>query len=367
MHAASFVKVLKAKHPHWKFSGMGGKHMQQAGVDLVTNLAQYGVTGFTEVLKYALVIRNAFKLIEQHLTQHKPDLLILVDCPGFNLRLAKFAKKKLGLKVLYYISPQIWAWKANRIHTIRTCVDHMAVILPFEKKLYEDADIPVSFVGHPLAETIQPSLEKIGIRTQLGLPLDKKIIALLPGSRRNEIERHMPVMRDAVALLCKRQKNIHVVIPVAMSIDTEQIAKYFEGIAIDLSIIKGQAREIMDGSDVVAVASGTASLECALYTRPMCIIYKSSRFTYMLATQVIRVKYLGLCNLLSNCMIVPELLQDDCNAENLAQCIADILTDATLSKKMINRLELLRNKISADKADCTISELIEKELQNFHG
>lgn len=365
MHAASFVKVLKERHPKLRISGIGGKHMEQAGVELVSDLAKYGVTGVTEVLKYAFVIRKAFKIIKKHLTDIKPDLLILVDYPGFNLRLAKFAKKALGLRILYYISPQIWAWKASRIQTIRACVDHMAVIFPFEKKLYEKAEVPVSFVGHPLTEKIKPSGQPDLIRAKLALPLDKCIIALLPGSRQNEIARHMPVMRDAMRILYKKYPHLHIAIPVAASIDPVSIRDFFQDFSGNISIIQGQAREVMDCSDLVAVASGTASLECALYTKPMCIVYKASRITAICAAQLMRVQYLGLCNLLANRMIVPELLQDDCNAENLAQCLSDMLSDKTVSKKMVDRLVALKNKLSLDEADCTISELIEAELQGL--
>lgn len=152
VHASVLIRQLKATYPDIEISGIGGQHMQEAGAQIISDLARFGVTGLTAVIRHLNVIRKAFIAIKKHLNQQKPDLLILVDYPGFNLRLAKYAKQKLGLKIVYYISPQIWAWKANRIHLIKKCVDQMAVILPFEKALYEKAQVPVNFVGHPLVE-----------------------------------------------------------------------------------------------------------------------------------------------------------------------------------------------------------------------
>ena len=168
LHAASFVRQLKENNPGLHLSGIGGQHMQNAGVHLISDLARFGVTGLSEVIRHLRVIRRAFKDIKAHLIATKPDLLVLVDYPGFNLRLAKFAKHTLGIKVLYYISPQIWAWKAGRIHTIRDCVDQMAVILPFEKNIYEAAGVPVSFVGHPLVSQILPCKDTAAARAALG-------------------------------------------------------------------------------------------------------------------------------------------------------------------------------------------------------
>src|SRR3990167_342597 len=169
-HASTLIRQLKAAHPTLHVSGIGGEHMQAAGAHILSNLAQLGVTGTIEVLRHLRVIKQAYHAICAHLTKNKPDLLILVDYPGFNLRLAQFAKRTLGIRILYYISPQIWAWKPSRIHIIRTCVDHMAVILPFEKEIYERANVPVSFVGHPLVERVDAVKKRNPTRVSLGLP-----------------------------------------------------------------------------------------------------------------------------------------------------------------------------------------------------
>ena len=363
LHAASFIRQLKISNPDIQLSGIGGRHMQEAGVHLVSDLARFGVTGLSEVIRHLRVIRRAFKDIKAHLIANKPDLLILVDYPGFNLRLAKFAKKTLGIKILYYISPQIWAWKAGRIHTIRDCVDRMAVILPFEKKLYESAGVPVSFVGHPLVEKISPCENENLARQTLGLPIDKRIIAILPGSRTHEIERHMPVLQETAQLLCRQFSDLHFVIPVAGTINPDLIQSYLKASPIPHTLIEGQAAETVACSDCVIVASGTASLESALLEKPMCIIYKSSVLTYMATLKLIKVKYLGLCNLLQNEMIVPELLQYDCNPQELTRLVIDLLNNPDVTHRMQTRLRKLRLSLSSEQADCNMSTLIENELK----
>lgn len=362
IHASVLIKQLKAAYPDIRISGIGGKHMQKAGAELISDLARFGVTGFTEVIRYLNIIRKAFNAIKNHLATQKPDLLILVDYPGFNLRLARYAKKELGLKILYYISPQIWAWKANRIHTIKECIDRMAVILPFEKSIYEKAGVPVSFVGHPLVEKMALTTDTISSRRALHLPLEPKIFALLPGSRTNEIERHMPVLRDTARLINQKDPHIQFIIPIAGTINPEKITSYFSGMNLPVTFIQGKAIECMSAASFVIVASGTASLECALLEKPMCIIYKSSFLTYHMAMLLIKVKFLGLCNLLVNKMMVPEFLQYDCNAIELYRYIYDFNQDQSQPGKMINQLSALKASLSSNESDCTLFELVESEL-----
>jgi lipid-A-disaccharide synthase len=362
LHASILVKQLKKTYPEIKISGIGGKHMQTAGAALISDLARFGVTGFTEILRHLKVIRKAFKAIKKHLSTQKPDLLILVDYPGFNLRLAKYAKRVLGLKIIYYISPQIWAWKAQRIRLIKECVDVMAVILPFEKKIYEHARVPVRFVGHPLVEKISTIGDKQSQRARLNLPLDAKIIALLPGSRNNEIEQHMPVLRDTAKLLLQHMSYLKFVIPIAGTINTKKVRDYFLKSDLPIHFIEGQALQCMAASDFVIVASGTASLECALLQKPMCIIYKSSFLTYVLAAKLIKVKFLGLCNLLSNKMMVPEFLQYDCNPQELSKYIIQFFNDETQSANMLARLAALKCLLSEEESDGSLFSLIESQL-----
>lgn len=358
-HAAEMVTQLKKQYPLCHFTGIGGRNMQNAGVELISDLASFGVTGISEVLRYLHVIRRTYKAIREHLLAHKPDLLVLVDSPSFNLRLAKFAKQH-QIRVLYYVSPQIWAWKAKRIKIIKENVDHMAVILPFEKNLYVKAGVPVSFVGHPSIKDIKPCLNHEEVRLSLGLPTHARLIALLPGSRKHEIEHHMPVLIETVQKLLVQHPNLHFVIPVAASITPEIIADFYKNLNLPVTLIKGKAKEIASCSDCIVVASGTASLECALFEKPMCIIYKLSWLSYFFASLLLKIQYVGLCNLLVNRMIVPELLQYDCSSSELSKVIIQLLESPGVRLSMQEHLRQLRISLSAQKADCTVDELVLK-------
>jgi len=357
-HAAKLIRTLKLTHPNIRFSGIGGRHMEAEGALLVSDLARYGVTGLTAVFKYAFVIKKAFTAIKAHLKTTKPDLLILVDYPGFNLRLAKYAKQTLNLKILYYISPQIWAWKANRIHTIKANIDHMAVILPFEKVLYQKAGVPVSFVGHPLIETIKPAHLTVDEKIALNLPVDKRLIALLPGSRMNEIEYHLPVMAKVVENMASNNA-IHFIMPVAKTLPLDTVKAYFKDKALPITFVDGLALTVMNAAELVVVASGTASLECALLEKPLCIIYKSSLLNFMIAMKVIKVKYLGLCNLLVNKMLATELLQYDCTPGAIQTWLQTMLSDKDAQSHMIAELKQLRHHLSDECIDRPLAAIVD--------
>jgi lipid-A-disaccharide synthase len=362
IHAANLIHSLKAQYPDLRISGIGGQHMQDAGAELISDLARYGVTGFTEVFRYFLIIRNAFNAIKSHLTQHKPDLLILVDYPGFNLRLARFAKRNLGLKIIYYISPQIWAWKGKRIHLIKECVDHMAVIFPFEKQLYDKANVPASFVGHPLLEKIPDDLNQRDARSMLELPHDKKIIALLPGSRTHEIERHMPILIRTAKILQLKNPDYHFAIPVAGTVNLEKIKSYNAIDNIPISYFKSKALTCMSAADFVIVASGTASSECALLTKPMCIIYKASLLSYIIGFKLIKIKYLGLCNILANKMVAPEFLQADCDPVELAKYVQEFFATPHYQEHIYQELSSIRDSLSKINSDCSLEDLVAAAL-----
>ncbi len=362
-HAATFVKRLKQSHPELEFSGIGGQHMQAAGVTLISDLARYGVAGLSEILQHARKIRKAFVLIKHHLNFCKPQLLILVDYPGFNLRLAKYAKKVLNIRILYYISPQIWAWKAKRIDHIKKYVDKMAVILPFEKMLYQRAGVPVAFVGHPLMQRMAVEESVKELKLNLGIPSDKVILAILPGSRDHEIKRLLPVFIPVLRNLIQTYPNLHIVMPVARSLSQSAILNVADLTSLPITLIDQQAIPTVYCSDFVIVASGTASLECALLTKPMCIVYKVSLLTYIFAVMCIKIKYLGLCNVLQNKMIVPELLQYDCSVKELTDVMLDLMSHPEKSQRMMARLQTLKQSLAAQQADISLPDLIVQELQ----
>ncbi|MBA4696359.1 MAG: lipid-A-disaccharide synthase [Legionella sp.] len=359
---------------HWNntlvLSGIGGQHMQAAGVKLVSDLARFGVTGISEIISHLWVIKKAFTAIKKHLITSKPRLLILIDYPGFNLRLAKFAKKALGLHIIYYISPQIWAWKANRLETIRQYVDHMAVILPFEKNIYQKAGVPVSFVGHPLIQNIPwdtyDEARASAVRYRFNLSAHQSLVALLPGSRTNELKQHLPVMLEAAKRLHQKRPDTHFIIPVAKNLSLGALKPYLQDKTIanlPLTIVQEDTLEIVNAADCVAVASGTASLECALLSKPMCIVYKATYLTYIAATKLIKVKYLGLCNLLSGRMIVPELLQYDCNPHELALSLEALLYNKAFARQMTRHLSAIKSSLSPAQSDGSLLNLIKNQLQ----
>ena len=363
IHAAHLIKSLFAQNPNYFISGIGGKHMQNAGATLIADLASYGVTGLTEVVKHLGTLRKAINQMKQHLRETKPDLLILVDYPGFNLRIAEYAKQTLGLKIIYYIGPQIWAWKAKRIHKIHANIDHMAVILPFEKKIYQDARIPVSFVGHPLSETLKTTLPCGQQRQILNLPTESTLVALLPGSRGHEIQRHMPIFMETATRLTAQHPSIHFVIPVAKTLSLQEIRHYIPANLTNITLIAGMATDVIASSNCVVVASGTASLECALLGKPMCIVYVGAWLSYVIAFLVIQVKYFGLCNLLWNRMLVPELLQYDCNPEELTKMVNQLLNPSSdIVQRMQIGFKTLKQDLSSEKVDESLLTLVNRYL-----
>lgn len=360
-HAAMLVQHIKRNYPDWRFTGIGGQLMAAQDVELLTDLARYGVTGLTEVLTHLRIIRSAFYDLKQHLQQQPPDLLILVDYPGFNLRVAKLAKA-LGIQVLYYISPQVWAWKKGRIQHIRQYVDMMAVILPFERQIYQQAGIPVKFVGHPLTDFVKAKLSADAFRAQLAIPTERRIITLLPGSRRNEIKRLLPIIIDSALLLKRIDPNLHFVMPIAPTLaiaeikaQLQQRLKGDEGLHI--SIINGQVYDALQHSHCAITCSGTVTLEATLLQTPMVIIYRSSWLTYIIARLVIKVSYLGLCNLLANKKIVPELLQYAANPEAISTAISNYLENPEYYQQTRKALQQISHQLSKQAREISIDEL----------
>lgn len=362
LHAASLIEALNASGEDFIFSGIGGQHMQDAGAEIISDLARFGVTGIAEVLKHIKTIKRAYRATQAHLRETKPDLLILVDYPGFNLRLAQYAKKVLDIRILYYISPQLWAWKPGRIKKIQATVDHMAVIFPFEKQIYESAGVNVSFVGHPLTTIKEDENTKHPTREALNLPVNKQLLAVLPGSRINEIERHLPTLYQTAKRLLTTHPDLHFTIPVANTLTLEQIRKFWDDTKVPCTLIQNQkATDIARLSDAIVVASGTASLECALLGKPMCIIYKIGLISAIAASIFLRIQYIGLCNVLTQKMTVPELLQYDFTPSELSKVLTELLDtkDTTgLRQAITKRLSQLKKSLSAEESDISLSDLV---------
>ncbi len=340
-HGAEIVTHLKQTAHCF---GIGGRHMQAAGMEILFDAAQIAVMGFIEVLKHFPAISQAWKVAKHAIDTQKPDLLILIDYPGFNLRLARYAKQQ-GIKVLYYISPQVWAWRQNRVYTIKQCVDHMAVIFPFEVPFHEKAHVPVTFVGSPLVEQVQPIGNAATAAERLELPNTKTLIGLLPGSRHSELERLLPTMVASAQLLRQHDPNIHFVLPVASTLKLADFMAHIAPIEDAVTLVEQDTHVAIEACHAVICSSGTATLETALLQTPMVVIYKTSALTYSLAKRLIRIPHIALCNIVAGKAIVQEYIQDAAKPEAISQEIIRLLSNENYLKQMKMELAKIAEKL----------------------
>jgi lipid-A-disaccharide synthase len=344
-HGAKLVSEALKIDPSLRFLGMGGEKMRQAGVDIIVDNKAMAVVGATEVLSHALPIFRAWQTLRKIIKRRLPDLVILIDYPGFNLQIARIAKKA-GIKVLYYIGPQVWAWKQHRVHTIKQRVDKMLVVFPFEAALYERAGVPVEFVGHPLAGSVHPNMSKEQARAHFKIDAHAQIIGLLPGSRKGEISRLLPTILQAAQRLKTQYPDMVFILPLAASLTQADIAPYLPAIdLLPLYIIRGHFYDALQLCDAAIVTSGTATLETALLGIPMVIVYKTTALTYFLAKRIIKIPYIGLCNIVAQRLIVKELIQHEANPVNISDEISHILNDRLYRENMQHELLKLKEKL----------------------
>ncbi len=339
LHGSKLVTAMRERNKALFFCGIGGQALKAAGVRVLVDASELSVVGITEAFSKIPSLLKGIAVAKKTLKRLHPDLLILIDFPDFNLNVAAFAKK-LEIPVLFYISPQIWAWRSGRVKKIGKLVDHVAVILPFEENFYRKHEIPVTFVGHPLLDTNLDYRKEVFEKPGNDIP----VIGLLPGSRDREIARHLPIMLGAAQILFKRIKNVKFIVSLAPDVKrktVEEIVNKHKGNA-DLEIVSAHVRKIFERSRFVIAASGTVTLESAIYGTPMVIIYKVSPISYWLGRAMIKVKHIGLVNLISGKRIVPELLQDQASPARIADTVFNMLSDAPGLEKL--RLELLQVK-----------------------
>jgi lipid-A-disaccharide synthase len=320
------------------------------------------VVGLVEVLKHFDVISNAFLKLKQILLNDPPALLVLIDYPGFNLRLAKIAKK-VNVKVLYYISPQIWAWRQGRVRKIARLVDHMAVILPFEARFYEEAGVPVSFVGHPMTDMVNVTLSRNEAASSFGLSPEHKIVGLFPGSRRNEIDRLLPVIVASAVKLKQRFPQVQFALPLASTLSDDLITPQLSAAGLKVTITRDRIHDLIRACDAVISVSGTVTLEIALVGTPMVIIYKLSPLTYQLAKRLIKVPNIGLCNIVAGETVVKELIQDEANPDNITTEIGSILSDTAYENSIKAKLAEIRSKLGRGGASRNVAQIISKMLE----
>jgi lipid-A-disaccharide synthase len=343
LHASNLMKELKNLDSTAEFRCWGGDLMQQQGGVLVKHYRDLAFMGFVEVLRNIRTILRNLDFCKKDITAFRPDVLILVDYPGFNLRIAEFAHAA-GIKVFYYISPQIWAWKQSRVHTIKKVVDRMFVILPFEEEFYRKFACKVDFVGHPLLDALSGSPDP-------GLHFEKPVIALLPGSRKQEILKMLPVMLS----VRKDFPEYDFVIAGAPSIPS---GFYQPFLGKGIHIVYNQTYSLLKGSSAALVTSGTATLETALIGVPEVVCYKAGKISYHIARQLIKVRYISLVNLIMDREIVKELIQDEFSAENLSAQLSLLLHDGENRRRILDDYKSLRQKLGGPGASAKTAELM---------
>lgn len=320
LHGSNLIKELKKRDAAANIRCWGGDKMQAAGGKLVKHYKELAFMGFLEVIKNLRTILKNIKLCKKDILQFEPTTLILIDYPGFNLRIAKWAKEQ-NIKVIYYISPQVWAWKENRVKLIKECVDKMLVILPFEKDFYNKWNYQVEYVGHPLVEVVDDFMNNHS-NTMLPKHENKNIIALLPGSRQQEILKKLPIMLQITTHFPDYQFVVAKAPGLDDSFYTQLLAPYK-----NVSSVVNKTYELLMQSKAALVTSGTATLETALFGVPEVICYKGSAFSYQIAKRLIKIKFIGLVNLIMDKEVVKELIQDELTVNNLTQELTLLLTD----------------------------------------
>jgi len=356
LHGSNLVKAMHDIDPGIRFYGIGGGKMEEAGVDLVARSADMAVVGLTEVFSRLPFILKVFFDLRKSLGESPPDLLIPIDYPDFNFPLASAAKKR-GVRVFYYISPQVWAWRKGRIGKIKKIVDRMAVIFPFEKDFYAREGMEVTFVGHPLLDTTRIKSPREEVLRRLGLDPGCKTIGILPGSRESEVKRILPDMLGTARILSQKLSPVQFILPVADTLSEEFIQDIARAFPVKLTLVKEHIYDAIGAMDIAMVASGTATLEMALLGTPMIIIYRVSPLTYAVGRMLVDVDHIGIVNIIAGKTIVPEFIQGGVIPEKMADVILQILTDEKRYGEMKRNLANVREKLGQPGASRRAAEL----------
>ena len=362
LHGAHLMEAILRIDPKIQFFGVGGEHLERMGMKLLYHSQSLSVVGITEVLLKIGAILKALRGLKQSLDQERPDLIILIDFPDFNLRLAKIAHRK-GIPTLYYISPQVWAWRPKRVKLIAQWVRKMVVLFPFEVPFYEAAGVDVEWVGHPLLDIVKPTLSKEAAFQRFGLDPKRKTIALLPGSRMHEVKRLLPPLLASAQLLEKEIPDLQFVIPLASGIHQRLLSPWMGNILLPVKVVEGWAYEVMNLAELLIVASGTATLEVAILGKPMVIVYKVSFFSYWIGRALIQVDHIGLVNLVAGKEIVPELIQKDVNPQRIAEEALRILRDPILRRRMSESMAGVRQSLGEPGAAQRAAAIVMSLLQ----
>lgn len=341
MHAADFVAAFRALRPDARFLGLGGRAMQAAGVELVADQRALAVGGFQELLGSARRIVSTWRQLDAALARERPDLAVLVDSGGFNIPLAKRIRRRSSTPILYYVAPQVWAWRRGRIRKLVRRVDRMAVIFPFEPEVYARSGLPVDFVGHPLVDRlaeVAARLDRDGARRVLGLQADHSLVAILPGSRRNEVVHQLPIQLEVARRLHVRDGKLGFALGVAPSIAPEDVAALVRRAALPealrVDLVHGRTPELIRAADVVLAKPGTVTLEVALLERPLVVVGRTSPVTAAILRRAVRVPSLTMPNLIAGEALVPEFLQEDARPQQIADAVESLLSGPARTRQL---------------------------------
>ncbi len=355
-HGAMVVEKLKELLPEVRVCGIGGDALQAAGMEILYHSRHISVVGLLEVLSHAPAVLRAFNVIRRALRSSPPTLVLLIDYPDFNVRIAKLAKK-YGLPVLYYISPQLWAWRRGRAKKMAGIIDKMAVIFPFEVPFYEDVGLDAEFVGHPLLDReveLPPRSETL---QAFSLSDARPVVGLLPGSRAKEIERLLPDMLRAAERILQRVNTARFVLPIAPGIDADQLRRTIDAHGVRVHTVEDGFYRALDVCDIAVVASGTATLQTALMEKPMVILYRVAPLTYHIGRLLIRVDCIGLANIVAGRKIVPELIQNEVTPERIAGEVLDILESPGRMQQMITGLKSIKASLGSGGASEKVARI----------
>jgi len=355
LHASKLVAALRALGP-CDVRGVAGPALRACGVQAVVRMEEIAVLGFAEVLgALPRILRARARLLEE-VRRFRPHVACLVDFPGFNFRIAP-ALKREGVRVFYYIAPQVWAWHAERAGHMAAWTDRLAVVFPFEEELFRRAGVPVIFVGHPLMDELAPEVERDEFLAEIRHAAGP-LLALLPGSRGQEIERHLPTMLAAARVLQAECSELTVVVPVAPGLDPRSLRAMAAAAGIDARVVEGRTRAVQAFSTAAAVASGTATLETALFATPLVVVYKISRLSFWLARRLVTLRRIGLPNIVAGTDVAPELIQEAFTAGALAAALRPLLTNPTARSEAARGLAIVRERLGEPGASERAAQLL---------
>jgi len=348
------MQAIKQRHPDAEFIGVGGARMEAEGLKSFFPMERLAVMGLVEVLGRLFELLRRRRQLARELIAAKPDVFIGIDAPDFNLGL-ELKLRRAGIKTVHYVSPSVWAWRQKRVLKIREACDLMLTLFPFEAQFYDEHQVPVRFVGHPLADAIPQQADRAAARKALDLPQDEPVVALMPGSRGGEVARLGELFLDAAIRLRALRPGIHFLLPCATPERREQLEQMLAGRDLPLTLLNGRSHEALAACDAVLIASGTATLEALLYKRPMVVAYRVAPLTYRILKRLVKSPYISLPNLLAERLLVPELIQDAATPEALAQAVAPLIDGGQVQTEGFDVIHrALRRDASVSAADAVL-------------